>query len=421
MKILLSHTMTRLLLGLGVLVALIGMLAVGAELGLFDGRYEKPAGEVFGSKRGALIKTGFVFKDGIYVDVPYIVSRRAVDIYINETKIDTLGPWPPADYDDKKPEMPAGLTKNSTFKDLEIPGRPSDSLDRQMVRWLKRHYDGDKARQLIVEYYRSLPFVKEVKLRENMENVIVVSTWYSKRDIVFNFGGPIYKPPTPDAAQKELERICTRWEKRLTNGECIFLFSSGGELAFGSRKAAIDLAAIVQTLRSDRPKKEKIKKLQNLGLLPPEVPKSWEVLVTGFSASPQLDERVKQLRLPAIDSSNTRGDRAGEASARGTAAVGSRALANTGCEPEHDCPGVCRIGARRHFEHAARLRGLRGQSRQRVVAQGASRTASGGGRSTAYGSRVLAVYRRRGFSIDPRTRQAIPVARRQMRSRLEIC
>jgi hypothetical protein len=63
----------------------------------------------------------------------------------------------------------------------------------------------------------------------------------------------------------------------------------------------MDLAAIVRTLRSDKTKEEKIKELQKISLLPPEFPKGWEVLVTKFSASQQLDKRAAELRLPPGD------------------------------------------------------------------------------------------------------------------------
>lgn len=294
MKVTLSHTITPFLSAAGILVAFINMLAVGSEPASPDNRYEKPAIKVFGTKSGKPIESGFVFKDAAYVEAPYIISRRSVDIYVNEIKVATPVRWPPVDYDDKKPAVPTGLTRNSTFKDLEIRDCPGDSFDRKMVRWLSRHYSKPEARGMIAEYYRTLPFVAHV---EPMGDFLVVSTWNSDKKMMISIAGQPYVPPTPEELLKELERVRTQWEERLKKGDCCFLLSSGGQLSFGSRKAAMDLAAIVQTLRSDKPKDEKTKKLQKLGLLTPDFPKKWEVLVTNFSASPQLDERVKQLRL----------------------------------------------------------------------------------------------------------------------------
>ena len=269
-----------------------------------DYRYLKTATEVFGEKQGEPINSGFVFEDGTYVDAPYVISRRGVDIYVNDVKAATPVRWPPMDYDDKKPEMPKGLTKNSTFEDLEDRNMPGESLDRKMVRWLLRHHDEDEAKKLIIEYYKSLPFVKDVKPATDVvdaRNTVSISTWDGKGNRFMAIGGYVYRPSTPEHSLKTLEKVCARMEDRLKKGECIFLFSDSGELAFGSRKAAMDLPAIVRTLRSDKPKDQKIKELQNLTLLPPSFPEKWEVLVTGFSASSQLDERVKQLRLPPGD------------------------------------------------------------------------------------------------------------------------
>lgn len=301
MKDRLSRVATVSLLVFGILVIFTGILARGIEMESSDNSYERPAIEVFGAKSGEPIERGFVFKDGAYIDAPYVVSRHGMDVYVNGVKIDTLGGWPPLDYEDKKPEMPVGLTKNSTFDDLKIAALPGESLDRKMVRWLRRHYNGERSKELIIEYYRSLPFVKDVTTDTDMDatgHILAISTWNSDRITLVDIGGPVYIPATAEEIEKELERVHRRFETRLTNGECIFLFSSGGELAFGSRKAAMDLPAIVHTLRSDKPKDQKVKELQNLGLLPPRYPRKWEVLVTRFLASPQLDTRVKQLGLP---------------------------------------------------------------------------------------------------------------------------
>ncbi len=299
-----ARTMLQSVLGLGALAAVIGLLAQAAEKGVFDSRYEEPAMKVFGTKSGKAIETGFLFKDGVYVDAPYVVSNRGVDIYVNEVQVAALGKWPPVDYADKKPEMPSGLTRQSTFADLAIASRPGDSLDRQMIRWLRRHYDDEQAQRLITGYYKSLPFVKEVTLDKSLDSggrMLAISTWSDKDDMVMDIGEPVWVPPTPEQVQKELERVRARMETRLKRGECIFAFGGGGELAFGSRKAAMDLTAIVRTLRGEKPEDQKIKELQKRGLLPPHVPKEWQVLVTDFCASPQLDERAKKLRLPPGD------------------------------------------------------------------------------------------------------------------------
>jgi hypothetical protein len=301
-----SHSRFRKLLGalfprVGAIVALSGMFVLGCQSKSSDNPYEKPADEVFGVKGGEPISTGFVFKDGVYVEAPYVVSRRGGDIYVNDVKAATSATWPPVDYEDKKPEMPAGLTKDSTFKDLEIRERPGDSLDRKMVRWLKRHHDGDKAQALIVEYYKSLPFVKDVKFHNDMKSVIVISTWYRDKDILMDIGGPgegVYYPPSVGQVLDALERARKRMEKPLKDGDCLFFFSHDGDRHVGVRDVPWQLPDAVRVLRGSETKEQKIKELQRIGLFDTDFPKSWEILITNFSASKQLDARLKQLPMP---------------------------------------------------------------------------------------------------------------------------
>ena len=257
--------------------------------------YEKPAIQVFGTETGTPLQTGFVFKEGAYVEAPYIVSRRGADIYVNEVKVATPIRWPPVDYDDKKPEMPTGLTKSSTFKDLECRDDVSDSLDRKMARWLSRHYDDRKAKKMMVQYYRGLPFIADVEINGDF---LIVTMHNSKEKLLICIGGEKYIPPTPEKLLQELVRVRKQWEERLKKGDCYFVFGCGAELSLDARNAAMDLPAIVRILRSREPKGQKIKELHKLTLLPADFPKKWESLVTEFTASAQLDERIKRLRLP---------------------------------------------------------------------------------------------------------------------------
>jgi len=113
---------------------------------------------VFGVKKGTPVESGFVFLDGVYIEAPYSVSRRGGDIYVNDAKIeDVVGMWPPPYAEDKDPGMPPGLTKDSTFKDLDFPDRPGDSWDRKKRRWLCSHFPPEEATRRTIEYYMSLP------------------------------------------------------------------------------------------------------------------------------------------------------------------------------------------------------------------------------------------------------------------------
>ena len=265
------------------IVALNGMFVLGCQSTSSDNPYEEPADEVFGVKGGEPISTGFVFKDGVYVDAPYVVSRRGCDIYVNDVKVATSGTWPPVDYEDKKPEMPAGLTKDSSFKDLEIRERPGDSLDRKMVRWLRRHYDEEKSKELIVEYYKSLPFVKDVKPAIDLDSgghILAIFTWASNTPRYTDIGGrgEVYYPPSAGQTLDALERARQRMEKPLKDGDCLFFFSHNGDRHVSVRDVPWQLPDAVRVLRGNETKEQKVKELQRIGLFDTDFPKSWEIL-----------------------------------------------------------------------------------------------------------------------------------------------
>ena len=68
-------------------------------------------------------------------------------------------------------------------------------------------------------------------------------------------------------ALEELDYIKSRFEKRLEEGDCFFLFSRGGELSFGKMKVCKDLSIIVKILRSKRSNNEKNALLECLSIL----------------------------------------------------------------------------------------------------------------------------------------------------------
>jgi hypothetical protein len=257
-----------------------------------DYRYLKNAAEVFGVKQGEPINSGFVFKDGVYLDAPYVVSRRGVEVYVNNVKVDSCQ-WPPEDWEDKMPEIPKEFTKNTTNEVLESPNYPWAGI---MIRWAQRHYDEKKAKEIVTENYKKLPFIKSV---ERTGDMLLLTTWSGGTtavDLLDEFSNQIYTPPTPEQVWEMTEGCRSNWERRLKKGDCYFLFPHGLEISLNTKKAATDLAIIIGVLQSNSPKDQKIKKLQKYTHFPPDS-REWDIFIDKFSASSQLDERIKQLQL----------------------------------------------------------------------------------------------------------------------------
>jgi len=84
-------------------------------------------------------------------------------------------------------------------------------------------------------------------------------------------------------------------EKPLKDGECLFLFSHGGDRCVGKTDVPWQIPDAVRVLRSSKTKEQKINELQRIGLFDTSFSKGWEILITNFSASKQLDARLNQL------------------------------------------------------------------------------------------------------------------------------
>jgi hypothetical protein len=247
-----------------------------------------------GAWKGKPVDAGFVFVDGRYVEAPYTVSRQGVGIFVNDTRLRDRAVWPPVDYEDEDPGMPPGLTRDSTFDDLNIPGdRWGDTWDRKKVRWIERHFNREEARERIIEYYRSLPFIKDVRDGERCPTDIILETFSGKK--VTMDVSPPYFPPTKAQVVATMDRYCANLEERLGKGDCFFLFSRAGEISFGQHKAAKDLGLMVEILTSERTAEEKKDLLQRMAIMPSGGVTGFDSLVRQFKGSPALNARIERL------------------------------------------------------------------------------------------------------------------------------
>jgi len=112
----------------------------------------------FGSQKGKPIDKGFVFWNYQYIEAPYVVDRRGLDIYINGMCVMPGPMWPHDQYivKDDPGDLPAGCT---LWND---PGR---YLGKKWG-YLSGKYDEGQARRMMVEVYKRCPDVKEAVLKD---------------------------------------------------------------------------------------------------------------------------------------------------------------------------------------------------------------------------------------------------------------
>lgn len=262
-------------------------------------------GHEIGSTGGKPVHTGFVFYDGRYLDSPYTVSRKGLNVRINGTVVFTWAHWPPPKRTrvDEDPGMPEGLDENSTFEDL----RQSGHGGRKWA-YLRQHFPVEEAMDGMADYYRALPFVESVVRKEPAcpDLLVVVTTKSGK---AHNIGFlRCWEPLTEEIVTQRLEYQRSYLERRLADGGCVFLFSNGQELSYGRHWVAENLKVTVEILRSDRPREEKLDLLHRLGMTPEPRAELFAALVDRFHASRRLDERLEALLSDSGKKPRTIGD-----------------------------------------------------------------------------------------------------------------
>lgn len=256
----------------------------------------------FGEEIGRSVSNGFFFVDGVYVEAPYIIARRGLAIFVNDVMIEQpVTDWPPRNVlVPEPPGYPSGLTAQSDFIDIDDNYKdPFDAPCHKQYRYVHQHFPKDRAYEKMREWFAGLPFVSSVKTNRDINTLLVTTLAGSKREYGVGVSGEAYgvvKPLTKDIVIRDLESVRARYEKRLAEGDCFFIFSSGGELSLGTQQTRQILPDIVDTLRGTDQPDAKVNKLKSLGLLPPSWTSNGHQIVNGFHTSLQLEERVQRLR-----------------------------------------------------------------------------------------------------------------------------
>jgi hypothetical protein len=260
--------------------------------------------KAFGVKKSTPVDSGFAFFEGVYIAPPYIVERTGANVYINGNLVYRQPGWPipsrPKTEEPKDPGLPPGLTRESSFDDLAIKGGPpGDSWYVRKKAWILAHFSGEEAVQKALEFWRSLPFVKEASVAK--DGSITVETYKGEKVGFVLFQTIRLEPPLQvDDLVKLLEEARARIERVLRGGSCLFLFQNNEEIAvYSKRRVAEELPLAVEILRSARSKAEKQDLLERMGLIPPSNtdgrPNFYDSLISGFKATPDLEKRLQSV------------------------------------------------------------------------------------------------------------------------------
>lgn len=262
----------------------------------------------FGETIGEAFSAGFVFFDGKYIDAPYTVTRKGLGIFVNDIMVEKsrVSQWPMPDPTIKEdpgffPEM-SSLSRDTSLKEFDELNKKLDWHSHRKSHYLLQHFSGDIAVKKMAEYYLALPFVRNVEILQG--SIRVETLKGEKRRIavrVMTPGSVSYwmstKAPTKEEVSDEMEYIRSRFDKRLKAGDCFFLFTKKVELSFAQGWVNNNLPKVVEMLKSSKSEEEKSDNLKDLDI----IPNYWSqtdtaFFVTNFQSTPQLDERIKEIK-----------------------------------------------------------------------------------------------------------------------------
>jgi hypothetical protein len=254
------------LMGLAFLASLVLAGCQGRELSEQEKKQRQIVKE-FGIKKSKPINQGFFFYEGKYIDAPYIVERRGLDVYINDIRVRKGPEWPPYDYavEQDPGEPPPG---SSPF-DPPPPGvDPRDNYWSNKWGYLRTHYDLKTAQDKMIDTYRKCPDFVEVRWEEEGSLVALIDESGKKHFIDLRPPTRRLKPPSV----------------------AIFRFEKGGELGFSGEDAVKALEILLSEATAD----EKVRAFEEMTSKPGLL---WfQQMVTGFKANPQLADRLKALK-----------------------------------------------------------------------------------------------------------------------------
>jgi len=247
----------------------------------------------FGVSKGEPIDKGFLFWNYEYVEAPYVVERRGLDILINDKRVFKGPEWPQYDYEVKQdPGDPP---------DDSLPWDPAPAgVDRRDTYWSRKwrylaaHHDIEEARKRMVQTYRKSPAIREVRKhpdKEIPEGYVVVGRF--GREVNIDLSRFARTSQSREALLAAAEEKRSRWEGALGRG-FLFFASAGFECSMGREHARTFLDILVSAADDD----EKLRLLEENRLI-----HGWDAdmrkFVIDFKASPQLIERLGVTRLTA--------------------------------------------------------------------------------------------------------------------------
>ncbi len=267
-----------------ILVAIINLQYVQAEPDNISDLKVK----IFGLRLNAeAINDGFLFIDNEYIDAPYKVTSKGLGIFVNNRLVDRIHLPPYYGLEDADPVMPTNITKNTSRYDPVYKKYMS-----QKFNYIEMHYPNQQ-REKKLKVYQNLPNIRKIELDDD-PNFITIHTY---KNGTFRLRIVIHARRVNtdfNSLTNRIENLRHFYSKNLKEGDVKFVGPRGG-MKMGFSKNSMKLSAIIRMCNEN---------ISNLQSQNKEVTacklKLWPHLslnlMTNLVASPQLDERIQELK-----------------------------------------------------------------------------------------------------------------------------
>jgi len=293
------------------LVVILSILFFSADIGVAQSDVE-----TYGQVRGEPIDGGFFFYDNKYIEAPYVVERRGLEILINGLRVDFVS----EPYD---------------WRILEDPGPPpADCKPPSSTPWPgTEHYDGywghkyryicatnndrEQANLEFMDVIRKTPGVARIE-RDSSDSKHTTIYYSNGATQIFNLrsdsieGYPFPPVPSKEELIKMAEKKRERFERKFKRNQGFFDRSRGGCMSMGSTAAL----KVVDILLSEESPEDRAKALVAKGFGQKILADPWKSQLDSIQSSTQLAERAERIRKEIEKEKRmTEAIRIGEASA----------------------------------------------------------------------------------------------------------
>lgn len=249
------------------------------------------------------INSGFVFCDGKYIELPYKLEVRDLVIFINGIQITYPPLIRPNPIVEEDPGVPPGLSKEVSIYDLfKICWNERFPYYQAKLAYLWGKYSQEEAQEKMVDYYKSLPCLKEVE-RTDPDGVRITDYKGNSCIVSLYIFYELKPPPTEKELQERIENSANIYKERLEKGECyFFFFKHSAELSMTERKAVNvlhDMRNILLDNTMDN--QSKAYELSRLAIIPGFNKAYTEMVISNFQQNDQFDERLGALELKIVE------------------------------------------------------------------------------------------------------------------------